>query len=322
MEQGLWIEILSRHRDVSSRIRLADREITIGRGYDNDVVIDDPYVAARHVRVYRGDGGRLTAEDLGSVNGMYVDRDNGRRQRIIIDGDKPIRIGQTFVRVREATYPVPPEHTGRPARASLTVAAVIAAVAILAIEVWSAWLNETTEPQLKDYLLPMLIVAGAIAVWVAVWSLITRLLAGTARFAHNLLIALAGILTFSLYNEIVQLAAFAVTWPVLLDLQYVAIWCVLGMICFMHLREIGRSHLLIKAAAITALFGGTIAVQTVLRQSEAFAATNQQTFRRLMPPMLRLVAPHDESKFFAELEDLKTKLDRDRADAQAVDGKR
>ena len=88
----IWVEILSRHRDVAARFRVAGPDVHIGRGYDNDVIVDDPYVAARHVRVFRDDDGRLVAEDLGSANGMFLDRAKSRDQRIVIEGERPIRI--------------------------------------------------------------------------------------------------------------------------------------------------------------------------------------------------------------------------------------
>ena len=49
MGEVIWVEVLSRHHDVVARHRCVGPEVHIGRGYDNDVVIDDPYVAARHV---------------------------------------------------------------------------------------------------------------------------------------------------------------------------------------------------------------------------------------------------------------------------------
>ena len=74
MEQVIWVEILSRHHDVLERHRCTGPEIRIGRGYDNDVVLDDPYVAPRHLRVFRGATGTLVAEDAGSANGLFTER--------------------------------------------------------------------------------------------------------------------------------------------------------------------------------------------------------------------------------------------------------
>ena len=99
----IWVEILSRHRDIAARVRIAGPEARIGRGYDNDVIVDDPYVAARHLRVFRDEAGQLVAEDMGSVNGTFLDGSKSRLARIVVDGTKPIRIGQTYLRVRATT---------------------------------------------------------------------------------------------------------------------------------------------------------------------------------------------------------------------------
>ena len=53
----IWVEVLSRQHDVISRHRIADvaegASIRIGRAYDNDVVIDDAYVAPHHLQLSR-----------------------------------------------------------------------------------------------------------------------------------------------------------------------------------------------------------------------------------------------------------------------------
>ncbi len=94
MDQVIWVEILSRRRDVAARYRFEGPEIRIGRAYDNDVVLDDPFVAANHVRLFRSADGELIAEDAGSANGLFLDRDKQRQERIVIDGERPIRIAQ------------------------------------------------------------------------------------------------------------------------------------------------------------------------------------------------------------------------------------
>ncbi|HYC15496.1 MAG TPA: FHA domain-containing protein, partial [Stellaceae bacterium] len=78
MEEVTWIEVLGRHRDVVARLRFAGAEIRVGRAYDNDLVLDDPYVAPRHLLIRRETGGALVAEDLGSANGLYLDRGKTR----------------------------------------------------------------------------------------------------------------------------------------------------------------------------------------------------------------------------------------------------
>jgi pSer/pThr/pTyr-binding forkhead associated (FHA) protein len=315
MDQVIWVEILSRRRDVAARLRFSGPEIRIGRAYDNDVVLDDPFVAASHVRVSRSANGELVAEDTGSANGMFLDRDKRRQDRIVVDGEHPIRIGRTLLRIREGSHTVPAERVGRLAPRMLPVAVVAGlALAVLGIEVLSDWLAETGEPKLSNYLARLLMVAGVIVAWVGGWALTSRLLSGQAHVERNLLIALTGVLVYSLYNEFAQFSAFALGWSAVSDYGYIAMWCILGTAFFLHWREASPSRLKLKGALVVGLFAVALAFQA-LKQYELPADFGRQTtMRRLLPPSLRLVPARDQGSFFDEVERLKAKLDRDRAE--------
>ena len=53
-------------------IVLGERPIVLGRGLDNDVVIDEPAVSRRHALIMKTPYG-FVVRDLNSVNGTYVD---------------------------------------------------------------------------------------------------------------------------------------------------------------------------------------------------------------------------------------------------------
>jgi hypothetical protein len=316
VEEVIWVEILSRQREVAQRHRCAGPEIHIGRGYGNDVIVDDPLVAPEHLRIYPDPSGALIAEDLGSANGLFAERRRGRLDRVLLDGDRAIRIGRTWLRVREAGHQVPPDRAV--ARIGLRwVAAALLAIAIIGIEVLSNWAGETGEPKLSKQLLPLLGLTGAALVWAAVWAILGRIFAGEARFVRNLLIVLGGVLAFSIFNELVQFVGFALSWHWLRVAQPYAIWVVLGVVCFLHLRETGRSHLVLKGAAVAGLALLVVSAQW-LSQSEARLDTDYQRYtRRLMPPALRLVPLESEAAFFGEVEQIRKKLDRDRSKSTA-----
>src|SRR3977135_4440944 len=101
----IWVEILSRHRDIAARFRIAGPEVRIGRGYDNDVIVDDPYVAARHLRIFRDERGQLVAEDLGSANGTFLDGGRNRLPTPIVDGGEPSPLGETLPPGRRPHHP-------------------------------------------------------------------------------------------------------------------------------------------------------------------------------------------------------------------------
>ena len=100
----MWIEVLSRHGDVSTRVRVTSDEARIGRAFDNDVVVDDPHVAPHHARIYRAEDGELVAEDLGTLNGLYPEHGAHRATRVLLAKEPGLRMGRTIVRVRDAAH--------------------------------------------------------------------------------------------------------------------------------------------------------------------------------------------------------------------------
>ncbi|MGH8034521.1 MAG: FHA domain-containing protein, partial [Lysobacterales bacterium] len=65
------IEVLNRSGQVVQRLAWNGRKLSIGRAYDNDVIVDDRYVCPHHLELAQ-DSGRLLARDLGSINGSYI----------------------------------------------------------------------------------------------------------------------------------------------------------------------------------------------------------------------------------------------------------
>lgn len=312
MDQVIWIEVLSRHHDVLSRHRCDGPEVRIGRAYDNDVVLDDPYVAPRHLRIRRDESGALLAEDLGSFNGIYLDRARKPVKQAALDGNRVLRIGHTLLRVRDAAQAVAPERA-EPRRARVWPVAAGLVVVILGIEVLSLYLNETAEPKLSRYLVPLLSGVMFVLGWAAVWSVLARVFSGQARFERNLVVALIGVLAYSLYNELIDLSVFGFAWRSLLGYQYIGAWALLAATCFFHLRELGPKGLKLKFAGVAALAVIAVLIQTS-GQSEVFGSVQREApTRRLLPPEFRLSPGRNVEAFFADVGGLKGKLDRDRS---------
>ena len=314
----IWIEILSRHRDVVSRVRISGEQATVGRGYDNDVIVDDPYVAARHLLILRDEAGQLVAKDLGSVNGTFLDGSKSRIARLAIDGGEPLRIGQTLLRVRTGDYAVEPERKVLAERGKLSTIMVAAmTMTVLGFIALRVWLAQTGEPRLSHYMNPLLTMTGVVLVWVGIWALVSRLLAGRSQFLRNLMIALVAVLASLLYNELAKYSAFGLTWRVPVDYEYAATWLILGAACFLHLRAISARGTWLKGTIVVALTVLAIGVQA-LQRSEAFSDLGRQTSARLMlPPAFRTVPLRTPELFFANVAGLKASLDADRHQAKS-----
>ncbi len=315
MDQVIWVEILSRHRDVAVRHRCAGPELRIGRGYGNDVVIDDPYVAAEHLRIVTMEDGALIAENVGGANGLYVDHNKHPVERIILHGDRPIRIGQTWLRVRTPDFVVARERIDERRRVLWPLALGLA-LAVLGLEALSVWLGETTEPKLSAYLTPLLAVALIVPAWAAGWAILSRVFSGQARYERHLIVALAGLGVLLLYVQLASYGAYALSWRLLTLYPYVGLWLGAGLMCFLHLRVLGHSRLVLKGGITLALLGGAIAMQTVLQSEARSSAGQQSSLRQLFPPALRLTPVRSEADFFAAVEELKAKLNRDRIESR------
>jgi FHA domain len=320
----IWVEILNRQRDVAARVRVSGEEASIGRGYDNDVVVDDPYVAARHLRVTCNEVGQLVAEDLGSTNGTFLDgRKNIRVTRLVIDGVQPLRIGQTLLRVRSTDHAVEPERIAPAERHALPMVLVVAlTVALLGFILLRIWLAQTGEPRLSNYVTPLLTTVGTVVVWGGIWALLSRIFAGRAHLLRNLLFPVAGLLVSLIYNELARYASFALTWPAPSNYEYAATWSILAVVIFLHLREINPTRLLLKAAIVAIVLVVAIGAQT-LQRSEAFSDQGRQnTARLLLPPMFRAVPLRTPEVFFKDVAGLKASVDADRRQARSGEGVR
>jgi hypothetical protein len=220
-------------------------------------------------------------------------------------------VGRTYLRVRETHHVVAPPIAHRHGKWTWPAIAGLSA-AVLGWEAISIWLGETAEPKLVRYALPVLGVLCWGLVWTTMWAIISRIFAGQARFERHLLIAVSGLFAVSMYNELTGYGAFALSSGALASYASFGIWLIVAIVCFFHLRVIGRGRLMLKAGAVAALAVLGIIAQ-LLAQSEMRATFGQYaTVSQLKPPLFRLTPAQTEDTFFADVEKLKPRLDRAR----------
>jgi pSer/pThr/pTyr-binding forkhead associated (FHA) protein len=141
MDGLIHIEVLNRHGEVAFRHATRTLPVRIGRAYDNDLILEDPYVGPYHAVVERTPAGELELVDAGSRNGLFRASSQLRLVREQVDPAARYRAGKTEFRIRSSAHPVVEERIDRPAgalREPLAAAlAVLAVVAILFFDAWS-----------------------------------------------------------------------------------------------------------------------------------------------------------------------------------------
>ena len=89
--EGVGLLVVKRGPNAGSRFALSAGRTTIGRHPDSDIFLDDVTVSRRHAEVHH-DGGAFVVNDVGSLNGTYLNRER-IEQASLRNGDE-LQIGK------------------------------------------------------------------------------------------------------------------------------------------------------------------------------------------------------------------------------------
>lgn len=310
---GPWfIETLARNGDVLHRHRVDTLPIRIGRGYDNDYILDDAYAAARHAQVESDGQGGLVLRDLGTRNGVVH---AGRRASVLpLGGDTVVRLGHTTLRVRAADFPVPAElvdrtmHGWEGALPGLAGTLLIALVAL-----FTMWLADTQPFRLFRYLQALAYGLGAGLVWAGLWALGNRLFGRHARLGRHLFIFGCGVAVLMAFRLVSSAIGYAYSIEVFTRYgSHVAIALVAGMIYFhlMTVKPQPRRRFTVICAALALLGSGLVLISNEQRNGRL---ADELYMSVLLPPEMRATPDGTVDAFMEDVAALKGELDRERA---------
>ena len=208
MDEVAFLEVLDGAHRVVARHRIDRLPAVIGRGYESDVILDDPGVDPAHARLWRDGSGALRLDDLDTVNGI-VDADGTPLQgSIVLDRSRMVRLGRTTVRVRRPGDPVAPavrnatssprevdpppaaaadrRLPGRLGSPGVALGACALAAAIFAVD---SYLGNTGRVTSAEMVGGALAVLAVLSIWAGCWAFASRLVTGRFRFLGHLAIA-------------------------------------------------------------------------------------------------------------------------------------
>lgn len=312
------VELLDRDGTVREAWPVQAWPIGIGRAIDNTVVLDDPAVAAYHLRLeppaLAGEAPRLRA--LPSLNGVQLGR------QPLVPGEPRVwagglvRLGHSQLRLRLRGEALAPERLLTPVGRGATPAVLFLLVMLWALGV--QWLSADPGDRWSDRLPALLGWPLAIAVWSGAWALMSRLFQRRSDFLRHARIALQYLLIVLVIEEGLPFLGGVLGWPLLSHLAPalgVGV-ATLGLLAHARLVWPGASRWL-GVGAVAALT--TMGVLTITLNLQSQDRWFSALYLTALPPAPWNLAPsRDLDAFLGQAAALKEEVD-DRARRTADD---
>ena len=314
MKPPYFVEILARNGEVRHRQRIDALPIRIGRGYHNDIILDDRHASASHALIDQSAEGVLEVRDLDSRNGVIC---KGRRMsRIDIDGNTVFRIGHANLRVRSADFPVADDMTDTTLHAwEGWPPALTGLVLMVLLTLFDASATDFERFELIHYATTLVSVLGMLLLWCGGWALANHLFAGQTRFGRHLFIAACGMIAIEIVSLLCSVTAYAFSFEAMTRYgSYLMIAIAAGMVYF-HLLTVNPGHTrrFVIASVLLSVLGSSVALMVNYQQSGSFA--DELYMSDLLPPALRLSSDTPVARFLDQAGKLKADVDAARSKA-------
>jgi hypothetical protein len=300
---GFVVEITSRSGRVEERHVFARPSARVGRGYDNDVILADPYVAPHHLQISNDLNG-LSVEVLDAAAHSHKGHQALAAGRTSIASGSELVIGRTHLRVYASNHPVPPAQTFERLDQWITAAtrpfAVVVCVGVcLLASLGSSYLSGYHSLEFEDVLLGALSTLALAGGWALIWSLVTRVSRGEPRFFQHLLAALGYVLVSTLLDWVVQIAAYnAGSVGVRQTLNYLANGFSLALLLALSLRIAFAQGFWVRQAFAHGIAWSVVAYTVLTTLSfERFFESAPEFDPTIMPDALHVVGTESRGAF-------------------------
>ena len=313
------IEVLGWGGKSQRHYRVEGSSITIGRGYQNDVVLGDSHISANHLRLDAVEGGwQLT--DLDSLNGVEIIKnpsaDSTASTMVLADGAE-IKIGRTKLRIIADSYPVEAakelhrleKDVGQLNRFSIWLPLFML---VLAIDVSTLYTNSFVEWQWKNSLSSILVTQLFLLVLALFWAGVGRFLREEGNFLGHYNLILLATLVYSLSGWFVGVIGYNLSAGFLIE-TVLPLFALLLVALLLSANFALATTMIARQRWITSVgFVGLILVVSIASQMQQWGEFSPypEYFSALELPALQIGGGESVDTFIENLDDLFADADR------------
>ena len=302
------IELQGRDGRIERQVDVWQWPLTLGRALDNDVVIDDPHVAAHHARLSLDADGQLLMTALPSKNGVTVNGKRAGDTTPLVATGAQLQLGTARLRLRLAGETLAPEQPlpggagmsrGSPWLAGVAAAALLAAGHWVVLDPgadFSAWL---------PLLLGMPVI---LALWCGFWALASKIFQHRFDFSGHLRTVLPWVLAMLLVDLLWPQLAAAIAAPRLWALAMPLQGLLLALLVRAHLAHVLPQHQRAVGVTVAAFLVAGASLSAALSYRATGRITQAPYMSTLPPPALRWAATVPSATLVDEMAPLAERL--------------
>lgn len=304
------IEVFERDGRVGHSASVHGWPLTLGRALDNDVVLDDPHVAAHHATLAPDGTGRLMLHVGDTVNGLEVDGTRhaaGATVALPAQG-AALQIGGLQLRLRLPAEVLAAERPLPVLGRAHLAGPLLAGLLFLLLGLFDHWLSLDPGADAAAWLPVAVGLPVAVAGWCGLWALAAKLFQHRFDFIGHLRIVLPWLLAVELVDLLLTPLAASLAWPWLWRLVS-PLQVLLGLLMLrahlsLLLPQSRRAVTTVLAAA--ALAGTAISLAVTQRATDRFS---RPAYMSTLPlPALDLGAAVSADDVVQELAPLASRL--------------
>jgi len=267
------IEEITRNHKLLHRHRVKQSEVSIGRGYQNDIILTDPHICPAHLSLNYSQGA-WHLKDNDTVNGTLLENPKGKHrhahQQEVRDGDIII-LGKSQLRILFNDHQVPETIALSPFESLIDIVrnpiAVFISIALfLLIAGHISYLNQLTETNVSQLFVSAFSLSLLFALWPAGVALVSHLTKHDPRIFAQFGISFSFFVLMWLSERLEKIIAFNSASDSNLGLVFSLLpvglaFCLFWLNSYIGFHVSARRRVVVAASITVLLFGGSYLLQ-------------------------------------------------------------